>query len=189
MDFYSDQGGIDLREELSALLRGRVDVVPQGREVILRRITDDRCPACWDKVSGGTTRQMCKYCQGEGFLWRETRELVYMVRGVAPIYKPGNLGTGKYPQAGYGYVDPNRGTCYIEAVTPEGRSLFPDYERYTLPSHDSYDTLFELKADDEGGTAQPLIRVAKWKVLTLVPYHGDFGRVEFFELGLEKQNV
>lgn len=189
MDYYGADSGIDLRQELSDLLRGRADLVPQGREVILRRMTDDRCPVCWDATSGGTTRQNCKYCQGEGRLWRETRELVFMVRGVAPVYKPGTLGTGKYPQADYGYADPNRATCYLEAVSPDGRVTFPNYERYTLQEHDSYDMLFELKVTDDGETAHPVVRTAKWKVLTLVPYHGDYGRVELIELGLEKANV
>ena len=189
MDFYGSSGSIDLRTELSDLLRGREDLIGQGREVLLRRLTDDTCPACWDPTSGGTTRQNCKYCQGEGYLWRETVELVYMTRGVAPVYKPGNLGTGKYPQADYGYADPNRATCFIEAITPEGRLVFPNYERYTRQEHKSYDKLFELKVDAEGGTSHPLVRTAVWKVLTLVPYHGDYGRVEFFELGLEKSNI
>ena len=32
-------------------------------------------------------------------------------------------------------------------------------------------------------------RTAKWKVLSVVPTHGDNGRIEMFELGLEKENV
>jgi hypothetical protein len=189
MNFYGDQSAIDLREELSALLRGRADLVPQGREVILRRIRDEHCTVCWDPTAGGSSRQMCKYCQGEGYLFSETLELVYLTRGVAPVYKPGNLGTGKYPQADYGYADPNRATCFIEAVTPDGRVTFPDYERYTLQQHDAYDKLFELKVTLDGETAHPLVRTAVWKVLTAVPYHGDYGRIEFLELGLEKQNI
>ena len=189
MDFYSDSTDIDLRQELSALLRGRADVVAQGREILLRRVADAHCPVCWDETSGGTTRQNCKYCQGEGYLWTETVELVFMTRGVAPVYKPGNLGTGKYPQADYGYADPNRATCYIEAYTPGGRATFPNYERYTFQQHTSYDKLFELKVDQDGNTCQPLVRTAKWKVLTVVPYHGDGGRVEMIELGLEKENI
>ena len=39
-------------------------------------------------------------------------------RGVAPVYKPGNLATGQYPQADYGYVSPDK--TYIP-----GNSLLP----------------------------------------------------------------
>lgn len=189
MDFYGTVGNIDLREELSALLRGRADLVPQGREVLWRRLQDTHCPACWDPVTGGTTRQMCKYCQGEGYLWVETRELVYLTRGVAPVYKPGALATGQYPQANYGYTDPNRATCYLEAVTPDGRQTCPNYERYAIQTHPAFDKVYELKVDVDGATAQPLVRAAKWRLLTLVPLHGDHGRVEFFELALEKENL
>jgi len=192
MDFYAEvvrTSNIDLRQELSDLLRGRVDLIPQGREVLLRRLTDQHCPVCWDKVTGGTTRQACKYCGGEGYLWTETRELVFLTRGVAPVYKPGALATGQYPQAGYGYSDPNRATCYIEAVRPDGTETFPTYERYTLQDHPAFDKLYELKVDVSGQTAQPLVRTAKWRVLTLVPYHGDYGRIELFELALDKENA
>lgn len=191
MDFYGGiEANIDLREEFSAVLRGRIDLGPgQGREVLIRRLTDTHCPACWDKVTGGTTRQHCKYCDGEGYLWTETRELVYLTRGVAPVYKPGALATGQYPQADYGYTDPNRATCFIEAVTPEGRPTFPDYKRYTLVEHPAFDKVYELKVGENGGTVQPLVRTAKWRLLTLVPWHGDRGRVEFFELALDKENA
>jgi hypothetical protein len=41
---------IDLREEMRTIIHGRADLVPQGREVILRRILDQKCQACWTGI-------------------------------------------------------------------------------------------------------------------------------------------
>jgi hypothetical protein len=181
MDYFPDISGIDLREEFDALLYGRSDVTPIGRQIMLRRIIDQKC-VCWDELKGGPNR-LCIYCQGEGYLWRETQETMAVFRGIAPVYKPGTMATGQYPQADYGYTDPNNGTAYARYST------YPDYERYTIPQHLSYDKMYELKVDDNGNLSYPLIRTIKWKVLSVVPLMGDFGRVEMFELALEKINI
>jgi hypothetical protein len=181
MDFYGNPTNIDLREELEAVLRGRVDVVGQGRNFILRKLTDDRC-VCFDATSGGARRD-CSYCQGEGYLWRETMEFMYLAQGVAPVYKPGFLANGQYPQNDYGYTDPYRATGYC------GHYVFPDYERYTFERNSSPDKLYDLKVDDEGNLFYPITKVAKWKILNLTPLHGDFGRIEFFELSLERETI
>ena len=53
MNFFPDTPNIDLREELHAILFGRMDIVAQGRPFILRQITDTKC-ICWDESSGGS---------------------------------------------------------------------------------------------------------------------------------------
>jgi hypothetical protein len=83
----------------------------------------------------------CRYCDGEGYLWRERIVKMIVFRGVAPVYKPGNLATGQYPQADYGYVSPDKTTAYCEY------SVFPDYEKYTNDQKSRYDMLYELKVD------------------------------------------
>ena len=183
MKFFPDPQNIDMREEFAAILYGREDVTQQGRLVIHRRILDETCLACWDPNTDGSRRPSCSYCQGEGRMFRERKETMVLFPGVAPVYKPGILGTGQYPQSDYGYTDPNRATAYCEY------SVFPDYERYTLQQHKSYDKLYELKVNPNGSAILPLIRTAKWKILGVTPIHGDFGRVEYFELGLEKSNA
>lgn len=182
MDFYGDISNIDLREELAALLYGRVDMVPQGRPFILRKMTTTKC-ACWDNTSGGSKTPDCVYCGGEGYLWTETPFTMWMASGVAPIYKPGFLASGQYPQAQMGYTDPNRATVYCEY------NVFPDYERYTLPDNPAPDKLYSLKIDAHGNAVTPPIRTAKWKILNVTPLHGDFGRVEFFELSCAKEII
>jgi hypothetical protein len=180
--FYGDLTNIDLREELHAWLFGRVDLIPQGRPFILRQLTDTKC-VCWDISSGGSKTPNCKYCSGEGYYWTETEWTMWMAQGVAPIYKPGFLSNGQYPQAMLGYTDPNRGTCYCEY------NVFSNYERYTLPTNPAPDKLYALKVNNDGSEHTPLVRVSKWKIMNVVPLHGDFGRIDFFELTLEKEVI
>lgn len=192
-DFFNDSGknvgrlfgdisAIDLREELHALLFGRVDLIAQGRPFILRQMTDTHC-VCWDNTSGGSKTPNCRYCGGEAYYWTEQEFTMWMAQGVAPVYKPGFLANGQYPQAQLGYTDPNRATAYCEW------NVFPNWERYTLPTNPSPDKLYALKVDGDGQKVTPIVRVSKWKIMNVVPLHGDFGRVEFFELTLEKEIV
>jgi hypothetical protein len=193
MDFYGNMSMVpDIREELHAVIHGRADVTPQGRGVVLRRLSNTPC-ACWDPVTGGSKRPNCPYCKGEGWQFIETQETMAIYRGVAPVYKPGVLATGQYPQAGMGYTDTNRATAYVEFFRTDGSEVYPNYERYTLQEAKAYDKLYELKVDHEGELVIDLtghfVRTVKWKVLSVVPTHGDHGRIEFFELGLEKENA
>ena len=92
------------------------------------------------------------------------------------MYKPGVLAPGQFPQAGMGYTDTQRATGYIEVLRDDGSQTYPNYERYIIQTAKNYDKLYELKVDPEGelvyGTTGWL-RTAKWKVLSLVPWHGD----------------
>lgn len=179
---YGNLPNIDLREELHALLFGGLDLVPQGRHFILRKMTNAKC-ICFDEVSGGANTINCKYCGGEGYYWTETMHVMWMASGVAPVYKPGFLANGQYPQTQIGYTDPNRGTAYCEW------NVFPDFERYTIPTNPSPDKLYATKPNQDGSLHHPIIRISKWKILNVVPLIGDFGRVEFFELSLEKEII
>lgn len=194
MEFYPDQSvGIDLREELHAVIHGRADIVGQGRKMIMRRLTNTTCLACWEPASGGSRRPNCPYCKGEGYQFTETLETMAVFRGVTPVYKPGVLATGQYPQGEYGYSDANRGTAYMEVFRPDGSETYPNYERYTLMTNQAYDKLYELKVDSSGAAIRSshgqYTRTLKWKVMSMIPLHGDNGRIEFFELALEKENV
>jgi hypothetical protein len=95
---------------------------------------------------------------------------------VAPVYKPGVLATGQYPMAGMGYTDTQRATGYIEVFREDGSEIYPNYDRYTIQTAKNYDKLYELKVDPNGEPVfgpNGYIRSAKWKVLSLVPWHGD----------------
>lgn len=80
-----------------------------------------------------------------------------------------------------GWVDSNRAIAYCEY------DVFPDYERYSNSEHPSTDKLYELKVTDTGELCIPEIRTRKWKIRSVTPHHGDWGRIEYFELGLEAE--
>jgi hypothetical protein len=80
--------------------------------------------------------------------------------GVAPVYKPGNLATGQYPQGDAGYLASDRATAFCEY------SVFPNYEFFTNDEQARYNMLYELKVGANGRTVSPLMRTAKWKILT-----------------------
>ena len=69
-------------------------------------------------------------------MWRERILKMIVFRGVAPVYKPGNLATGQYPQSDFGYVEPDKATVYCEYW------VFPDYEKFTNDSMERYDMLY-----------------------------------------------
>ena len=194
MDFYQDiSPNIDLRDELHTVLHGSEELAGQGRTVILRRLSNTTCPGCWDPKQGAAPGRTARTARAKGYQFIETRELMALFRGVAPVYKPGVLATGRYPQNSMGYTDMNRCTAYVEVIRDDGSQVYPDYERYTIQTAKAYDKLYEVKVDPK---VEPIIdssgrftRTAKWKVLSVVPTHGDNGRVEFWELGLEKENV
>jgi len=127
---------------------------------------------CVLRAGGNQSYTAAPYCQGEGWQFYETQEVVAIYRGVAPVYKPGVLATGQFPQA----TDTQRATGYIEVFRDDGSQTYPNYERYQIQTAKNYDKLYELKVDPEGepvyGTTG-YIRSAKWKVLSLVPWHGD----------------
>lgn len=178
--FWPDPQNIDLRKELDIILRGGADMVAQGRTVILRELSDTTC-SCWNKLEGGSAKPDCIYCQGEGYLWRERKLIAFLAEGVAPIYKPGFLATGAYPQAEWGFTDPDRATAYCDYRT------FPNYERYTLRQQQRFDKIYDLKVKEDGSLFYPIVRTSKWKVVDVFPYRGDYSRVEFFELSLSKE--
>jgi hypothetical protein len=178
----------DMRETLHDLIFGSVDTMGQGRPFILRELTDTVCPACWSKDAGNTKRANCVYCSGEGYQFRERLLKMIMFQGVAPIYKPAILGSGQYPNASYGYSDPEKATVYCEY------SVWPNYERYTLPSNSAPNKLFGIKVGNAGEvvynfTTKLPIRTDKWKILSVTPIYGDQGRLEYHELGCEKEVI
>jgi len=123
-------------------------------------LTNTTCQACWDKTAGGPNNPHCKYCDGEGYMWSERIIKICFFRGVAPIYKPGTLATGQYPQTDAGYLATDRATAFCEY------KIFPNYERDPGDQQARYDMLYELKVDANGRTVSPLVRTARWAILS-----------------------
>ena len=99
-----------------------------------------------------------------------------MADGTAPLYKPGVFGSGQYPMTQWGEADPSKATGYTSWF------YFPNYERYTFRQQKHYDKILDLKVDGNGDVVYPQVVTAKFKVMNVVPRHGDGGKVEHVEL-------
>jgi hypothetical protein len=180
-NFYPRAETFNLRDEFHQLLFGNFEDPGIGRPVLVRRIRDQKC-VCF-KSSTGSPNPGCRYCDGEGYLWDETLETAYVGKNVGSVLGAATGVAEQNSLATWGESDDTRSLAYFEA------SVFPNYERYLIPQHPTCDRLFELKVDHRGELITPAIRVAKWKIKSLTPHQGDFGRVEFFEAGLEGETV
>jgi hypothetical protein len=180
VQFYPNDAPISLRDELKSILYGDILEPGKGRPVLIRRLTDQKC-VC--QVEQGSIDSNCAYCGGEGWLWSETLNTTYIAKNFGTVLNASNVIKSQSALSLYGYTDENRAVAYVEY------DVFPNYERYLRPDHPAYDSIYEIKVDESGNMVRPVVRTAKWALKSVTPQHGDFGRIEFFELGLEKQNV
>jgi hypothetical protein len=178
---YPQAQTMDLREELDRILYGHFDQPGVGRPLLVRFLQDQHC-VCWDGVTGGPDPG-CAYCQGEGFQWYEETRIGYLARNFGSVQNASNVISQQSQLLSYGVSDGQRALAFLRW------DAFPNYERYLRPDHPAYDKLYELKVDDAGRLIEPYVRSAKWQIRSVTPHHGDFGRVEFFELGLNKEFV
>lgn len=175
-NFYPANTPFDLRDALNKVLYGSVTEPPMGQVILWRQLTDTKC-ACWDNSSGGPI-QSCTYCQGEGYQFYESLQTVYINRQQVP--KPGSafplspIGLGNIPQ---------------DVVAYSEYSMFPNYEAYTFTTKANFDKIYELKVNDDGTLVVPYIKTKKWILQNVTPYIGDYGRVEYFALGLKQQTT
>jgi hypothetical protein len=181
IQYFPDPQGIDLRAEIHDMLFGSAMDPGVGRPVLIRRLLDKHC-ICWNGVTGSPNPR-CGYCQGEGYQFREQQCVMYIARNYGSVLS----GATPIPQqnavANIGFTDSSRAVAYCEY------DVFPDYERYTQPSHPAMDKLYELKVTPSGELAHPVVRTRKWKLRSVTPHHGDYGRVEYLELGLDGESV
>ena len=168
---------MDLRHEFHSLLHGGGTIRPIGRPVLLRRFLDLPC-VCYDKVRGSGDPN-CLYCQGEGWHFTETLETAYIGKMIA-ILGASVMARQRMTLEQTGYMDEDRCLMHFE------HTVFPDYEKYTRSDLKVPDSVYELKVNEDGSLYTPIVRTAKWIIRTVVPHHGDYGRIEFFEVVCEK---
>jgi hypothetical protein len=182
LQLFNEPLGCDLREEMHRMLHGDYTGAGIGRPVILRQMTNTPC-VCFDPKTD-TGNPHCRYCQGEGYQFRETMvERMYIARSFGSVLGSATQISQQSAIASYGITDPHKAAAYAEW------DVYRDYGRYVGAENKVPDRLYELEVDQNGNRVRPLRRIAKWKVKSVVPHHGDNGRVEFLELGLEKENV
>jgi hypothetical protein len=176
--FYPEMMAFDLREEFEWMLLGNFEEPGVGRPILYRKLTDIFC-LCWDGLTGSPDPN-CVYCQGEGFQFTEVQEIAYLAKNFGSVLG-GATQIGQQSQLPeFGYSDSNKAIAYMRWDS------IPDYERYMIPSKKAPDKLYELKVQDDGSLLRPIIRLDKWYVRNVTPHHGAGGRVEYFELGIEK---
>jgi hypothetical protein len=180
-DFYPRAQTFDLRDELHGLLHGDFTQPGVGRPLLIRRIQDRRC-ICFKDLTGSPLPG-CGLCKGEGYLWTEAVHTGYIGKNLGSVLGATTVIANQNALAPWGFADENKALAYFEY------DVFPNYERYLRPEHPTCDKLFELKVDEEGGLVTPYIRTAKWKMKSVTPHYGDFGAIQFFEVGLEKESI
>jgi hypothetical protein len=157
-------------------LFGAGGVAGIGRPVLIRRISDRACACVVERGSAAAPRlprgglamggNACFGLPGQNWGTALNANVISRQNFLAP----------------YGYTDENRALGFAEPA-------YSNYERYLRPDHPTCDRLYELKVDPAGRLVRPVVRAAKWNMRSVTPHHGDYGRVELFELGLEKQNT
>jgi hypothetical protein len=178
---YPEMNGFDLREEFTWLMMGNFENPGVGRPGIYRKLTNTRC-ACFS-IATGSADPNCIYCNGEGYLFTEEVKLIYFAKNFGSVLAGSTQISQQSQLSSYGVSDANRALAFMFWYD------IPDYERYAIPNRQAPDKLFELKVDSDGQMTEPIIRTEEWRIRSLTAHHGDNGRVEYFELGIEKLSV
>ena len=171
--YYSSSTGsteIDLRQELINTLDGTYPEVSKKQTGLLRKMRLDsngnltKCP-CVDSVSGEPDKdQWCSICHNEGNLWDETQVTFYRV------------------------LENAAGDDVMTAPGSINIKLITFYLRYsdTITDHDK---LVQLRLDNEGVVSIPLTRIAICRINRFWDYRADNGRIEFYKVYTNQENV
>lgn len=180
-NYYPDNQVFDLRLEMSAILGGDENNPGIGQKVLIRRMSNKSC-TCWDGFTGSPDEN-CAYCDGEGFLWFETLNTVYIARNFGNVLNSSTVIQQQDQIGAAGVMDQNRAVAYCQY------SIFLDFQRYLDDQNKIYDKLYELDVDAAGRLITPAVRMGKWKILSFTAHRGDYGRVEWLELGLSRESL
>jgi hypothetical protein len=178
---YPEMTSFDLREWFARVMDGDFEDPGVGRPAVYRKLSNTHC-TCFDTL-GGAPDPNCTYCNGEGYLFTEEVKTVYFAKNFGSVLGSSTQISQQSQLAPYGVTDDNKALAFMFWYD------IPDYERYSIPTRPAPDKLFELKTGPQGGTDPAMIRTEEWRIRSLTAHHGDNGRVEFFELGIEKVSV
>jgi len=178
---YPEMEAFDMREQFQWIMEGNFEEPGVGRPAMYRKLTTTQC-ACFNKLDGSQD-PMCIYCAGEGYLFTEEVKTVYFAKNFGSVLGSSTQINQQSQITDYGVTDSNRCLAFMFWYD------IPDYERYSIPTRPAPDKLFELKVEDDGCIDPNLIRTETWRVRSVTGQHGANGRIEYFELGLEKVTV
>lgn len=163
---------IDLRTEFLKILHGEMGVnSPIYKKLILRTLTE-RC-LCNDPIAGGRKLQDCKYCAGEGYLWKEYAVKGYMTFIESSTAEAFNTAYPVFESAsnlGYVYTDWN-----------------------TIPPAPN-DSFFVLRLNSDGSLyyfvdkfgKKQLVRLEKWIVVSSDRLNSDDTQPDFLRVLVKK---
>ncbi len=178
---YPEMTSFDLREWFSFVMNGSFEDPGVARPAIYRKLSNTVCQ-CVDALAGSPDPN-CVYCQGEGYLFTEELKQVYFAKHFGSVLGSSTQIQQQGQLSSPGVIDADRCLAFMFWYD------IPDYERYSIPTRPAPDKLFEMKTAPEGGLDPSMIRAEEWRIRSLTAHHGDNGRVEYFELGLEKVSV
>lgn len=178
---YPEMTSFDLREQFEWMMLGSFEDPGIARPAVYRKLSTTRC-TCFD-TQAGSPDPNCVYCAGEGYLFTEEIKMVYFAKNFGSVLGSSTQINQQSQIAPYGTADANRSLGFMFW------NDIPDYERYSIPTRPAPDKLFELKTLPDGTMDPNQIRTEQWRVRSATAHHGDNGRVEYFELGLEKVSV
>jgi hypothetical protein len=178
---YPEMTTFDLREWFEWTMLGNNEDPGIARPAVYRKITNTPC-TCFDKL-GGSPDPNCVYCRGEGYLFTEEIKMIYFAKNFGSVLGSSTQISQQSQLAPYGTTDANKCLAFMFWYD------IPDYERYSIPTREVPDKLFELKTLPDGSMDPAQIRTEEWRVRSATAHHGDNGRVEYFELGCEKVSV
>jgi len=180
-DMYPEMEAFDMREQFDYIMNGTYEEPGIARGIIYRKLSNTQCK-CYQQL-GGSPDPNCTYCLGEGYLFTEEQKMAYLAKNFGSVLGSATQIQQQSQLSEYGYSDSNRCLCFMFWYD------ILDYERYAIPTRPSPDKIFELKTLDDGTVDPNLIRITEWRVRDMTDHHGANGRVEYFELGLEKVSV
>ena len=180
-NLYPEPRALDLREELYSILYGGYDSSGVGQQVIVRKLTNEYC-VCFNKLTG-SPKDDCKFCQGEGYYFREELKVCYISRNFGSVLGSSSVISQQNQVTKEGEADSQKALAFFEF------NAFPDYEKYIKVSEKTCDKIYQLKVDNNGKVVFPYIRIAKWEMRSVTPHQGDNSRIEYFEVGLNKANL
>ena len=180
-DMYPQMTTFDLREWFEWTMLGNFEDPGIARPAVYRKLSNTPCQAF--NTLEGSPDPNCIYCQGEGYLFTEEVKMVYFSKNFGSVLGSSTQIQQQTQIAPFGVTDSNRCLAFMFWYD------IPDYERYSIPTRPAPDKLFELKTIGNGQLDPNMVRTEEWRVRSATAHHGDNGRVEFFELGLEKVSV
>ena len=178
---YPEMTAFDLREQFQWIMMGDVEGPGIARPATYRKLSNTQC-TCFNKEAGSPDPN-CIYCKGEGYLFTEEIKMVYFAKNFGSVLGSSTQISQQSQLTIAGVVDDNKALAFMFWYD------IPDYERYSIPTRPAPDKIFEIKVDSAGQMDDPPILTDEWRVRSVTAHQGDNGRVEYFELGLEKVTV